>query len=135
MPNHLHVIIALNNSVQSLNTIISNGKRFMAYEIVTRLEKQGSFKILSELSKGLTISEKRKGQLHKVFKPSFDVKICETYEFIRQKLDYVHNNPCSKKWMLIEEPIKYKHSSVRFYEEYNENMKSKLTSYKEIFCS
>jgi REP element-mobilizing transposase RayT len=40
MPNHLHVIIAINNSSQALNTVVSNGKRFMAYEIVARLEKQ-----------------------------------------------------------------------------------------------
>jgi len=48
MPNHLHAIIALNNSSQSLNTVISNGKRFIAYEIVARLEKQGNAMILDE---------------------------------------------------------------------------------------
>ena len=135
MPNHLHAIIALNNSIQSLNTIISNGKRFMAYDIVARLKKQNNVMMLSELSKGITIPEKRKGQLHKVFKSSFDVKICETYEFICQKLTYMHNNPCNKKWMLVDEPINYKHSSMRFYTEDIENKISKLTHYKEIFVN
>jgi len=31
MPNHLHVLIAIKNSTQSINTIVSNAKRFMAY--------------------------------------------------------------------------------------------------------
>lgn len=37
MPNHVHAIIHLNAS-NSLNKIISNGKRFMAYEIIKRLK-------------------------------------------------------------------------------------------------
>ena len=32
MPNHLHVLIGLKNSDQSINTIVSNAKRFIAYE-------------------------------------------------------------------------------------------------------
>jgi REP element-mobilizing transposase RayT len=35
MPNHLHVLIDF-SSAKSINTIVSNGKRFMAYTIVER---------------------------------------------------------------------------------------------------
>lgn len=34
MPNHLHVLIDFSASSKSVNTIVSNGKRFIAYEIV-----------------------------------------------------------------------------------------------------
>ena len=34
MPNHLHTLFHLPASKQSLNTIISNGKRFLAYDII-----------------------------------------------------------------------------------------------------
>ena len=34
MPNHLHALIAFRNTGQSINTIVGNGKRFMAYEII-----------------------------------------------------------------------------------------------------
>ena len=34
MPNHVHAIISFTESAQSINTIIGNGKRFMAYEII-----------------------------------------------------------------------------------------------------
>ena len=121
MPNHLHVIIALKNSNQTINTIVSNGKRFMAYEIVKRLEMQKANEILPELTKDVTLREQKKGQLHKVFEPSFDVKVCRSYDFITQKLEYIHNNPCSKKWMLAKEPVEYRYSSAKFYAEYNEH--------------
>lgn len=33
-----------------------------------------------------------------------------------QKLNYIHNNPVSKKWMLAKEPVDYSYSSANFYE-------------------
>jgi REP element-mobilizing transposase RayT len=129
MPNHVHAIIAIYSSKQSLNTILANGKRFMAYSIVKRLEILNEKKILLELSKDILPNEKKKGQLHKVFETSFDVKVCRTTNFIKQKLDYIHNNPCNKKWMLVNEPIEYRHSSMRYYSEYSESINSKLTNY------
>ena len=34
MPNHVHALFSFIETDQSINTIIGNGKRFMAYEIV-----------------------------------------------------------------------------------------------------
>jgi REP element-mobilizing transposase RayT len=39
MPNHLHCLIYLPKEAPELYKIISNAKRFMAYEIIKRLEK------------------------------------------------------------------------------------------------
>jgi len=33
MPNHIHTLIAFRNTGQAINTIVGNGKRFIAYEI------------------------------------------------------------------------------------------------------
>ena len=38
MPNHVHLLLSFINTKQSINTIVGNGKRFMAYEIIQRLE-------------------------------------------------------------------------------------------------
>ena len=38
--------------------------------------------------------EKLKGKLHEFFEPSFDWKMCDTENFVDQKLDYIHENPC-----------------------------------------
>jgi REP element-mobilizing transposase RayT len=46
MPNHLHALIDFSLSEKNINTIVSNGKRFMAYEIVKRLQEQNNEEIL-----------------------------------------------------------------------------------------
>jgi hypothetical protein len=38
MPNHVHAILFFPTTNYNANTIISNAKRFMAYEIVNRLK-------------------------------------------------------------------------------------------------
>jgi hypothetical protein len=40
MPNHIHCILYFPKAGFNINTILSNAKRFMAYEIVNRVEKQ-----------------------------------------------------------------------------------------------
>ena len=50
MPNHVHLLISFINAKQSINTIIGNGKRFMAYEIIKRLEVNNEVGLLQQLS-------------------------------------------------------------------------------------
>jgi hypothetical protein len=42
--------------------------------------------------------------LHEVFEASFDIKECDSFEFIKQKLNYMHFNPCAGKWNLADMP-------------------------------
>jgi len=44
------------------------------------------------------------------------IKECFTRNFLLQKLDYIHQNPCQPKWELAELPEKYLWSSASFYE-------------------
>ena len=46
MPNHLHVILYFPEPGYKLNTIIGNAKRFMAYEIIKRLEEMKRIDLL-----------------------------------------------------------------------------------------
>jgi len=101
---------------KSLNTIIGNAKRFMAYEIIKRLEENKEEKLLDLLHGGVKKREAKKGQIHKVFEDSFDAKDCHSEEFIFQKLQYIHFNPVSKKWNLVNDFTNYEHSSASFYE-------------------
>jgi REP element-mobilizing transposase RayT len=116
MPNHFHAIIHLPDEDSSLNKIVSNGKRFMAYEIIKRLQAQDAKPILEQLSLGVNNTNRAKGQQHRVFEVSFDAKHLESYWFIAQKLDYIHHNPVSGKWQLVREFTDYEHSSASFYE-------------------
>jgi hypothetical protein len=78
MPSHVHAIIAFSNTGKSINGIVSNGKRFIAYDLITRLQQQSSGLILSELSASLNNTERKDGKLHNVFETSFDWKACLT---------------------------------------------------------
>ena len=116
MPNHLHALLHFPEMLQSLNTTIGNAKRFLAYEIIKRLEEKKAIDLLDILHAGVKKSERKKGQIHKVFEDSFDAKECHSEKFILQKLDYMHRNPVSKKWQLVNDFVDYEHSSVSFYE-------------------
>jgi REP element-mobilizing transposase RayT len=115
MPNHVHVLIDFVKSTKKINTIIGDGKRFMAYEIISRLEKADDTGTLQQLEKAVSAEDKNKGKKHEVWKESFDWKYCETINFAYQKLLYMHNNPCAGKWKLVEGITKYEHSSARYY--------------------
>ena len=116
MPNHVHIMLYFPEMKKPLNTVIGNGKRFMAYEIIKRLEASNESALLQRLAAGVKEREKKKGQLHKVFEDSFDAKQCMSKEFIYQKLDYIHHNPTSGKRMLAKDFLSYEHSSASFYE-------------------
>ncbi|MDQ6755915.1 MAG: hypothetical protein M3004_03180 [Bacteroidota bacterium] len=117
MPNHVHCILYFPETGFNLNKIISNGKRFMAYEIINRLENANDIQALKILHDALTGRERKKNQLHKVFKDSFDAKAIFSEKFLIQKLNYIHNNPVSGKWKLAKDFVSYEHSSASFYEE------------------
>ena len=113
MPSHVHTIIASSNTGKSINSIVSNGKRFMAYDLIEKLNQQNRHLILQELSTSLNSTEIKEGKQHSVFETSFDWKECRTEKFIQQKLDYIHLNPCKAK--LVELPEQYEYSSAKYY--------------------
>ena len=133
MPNHVHLILKLPDSVNSLNTILSNGKRFMAYELIKMLTEREELSLLHLLSNGCSDKEKAKGQKHKVFEPSFDAKPVYTSEFLHQKLDYIHNNPVIGKWNLCTEFTDYPHSSAAFYYDNKPHPFIDILNYSEVF--
>ena len=65
-------ISRIQDTPQSINTIIGNGKRFMSYEIVKRLEKLNRLDLLNQLGSLVNKMDKSRGKLHEVFEPSFD---------------------------------------------------------------
>jgi len=115
MPNHLHVIIAFRDTKESINKIIGNGKRFIAYQLIELLRQKDQVNLLIQLASAVSTRDARKGQMHRVFMRSFDIKECKTLYFIRQKADYIHQNPCRKTTLDYQSPEAYPHSSARYY--------------------
>ena len=83
MPNHLHALIEFRNTEGvSINKIVGNGKRFMAYALVSKLEQLNKQDVLAELSSYVNETERQRDKLHEVFEPSFEWKECKTQKFI-----------------------------------------------------
>ena len=111
MPNHLHVLMYITHKSPKLSVLIQNAKRFMAYEIINLLAKEGKITLVEyfEIS-----SDKRKAK-HEVFQPRYDSLLIQTEKMFRQKLNYIHNNPGQEKWDLADKPEGYKYSSAANY--------------------
>ena len=115
MPNHVHVMISFADTGQSINMIVGNGKRFMAYDIIKRLTENNEHELLNLLSESVEAIRKANNKKHEVWELSFDWKVCNSNTFIQQKLDYILMNPCKGKWNLCAKSEDFKHSSAKFY--------------------
>ena len=40
---------------------------------------------------------------HKVFEKSFNAKECQSIKFFLEKIKYIHHNPVSKRWRLVND--------------------------------
>ena len=101
---------------EPIDKILGNGKRFMAYEIVSRLNQLGREDLVELMKSSVKESSKVRNKRQEVFETSFDCKEVVTEKFIRQKLNYMHKNPVSGKWKLVEDYLEYQYSSTRFYD-------------------
>ena len=117
MPNHFHGLLHIPEQCdKSLNQLVSNGKRFLAYEIVKLLEESNQVEVLNLLQQSVTGMERAKNKKHQIFRPSFDAKECFDRGMFETKLDYIHFNPVCGKWRLVDDYADYPHSSAGYYE-------------------
>ena len=137
MPNHLHLLIFVNEN-ESINKLLANGKRFLAYEIVKRLELQKQHEILAQLQLAVTAKEKERQKKHRLFEVSPGIKPCYTEKFLLQKLNHpprrtsIHNNPIMPKWKLASHPEEYFHSGACFYILNNYHQFIRVTHWKDV---
>ena len=132
MPNHIHVLIAFRNTQGvSINSMIGEGKRFMSYGIVRRLMEKNEEEVLARLTALVNATDRKRGKRHEVFEPSFDWQDCRSNNFIKQKLDYIHANPCRGIWNLVNEETEYIHSSAKYYETGKQGIYA-VTKYTEL---
>ena len=111
MPNHVYALIGFSNTGQSIYTVVGNGKRFIAYEIIKRLKVQEDDALLHQLHFSVESKDLERNKKQEVWKDSFDWEECRTNQYMQQKLDYLHDNPCKEKRSLATAPVEYEHSS------------------------
>ena len=130
MPNHVHFLVRVPQG-GAINTMLGNGKRFIAYDIVARLHAAEHHGTLATLQEGVRPSDSARGQKHRVFETSTDLIECFDGKMIEQKLRYMHANPVSKKWRLAADAVDYPHSSFAFYVK-GDARHAPLTPYQEF---
>ena len=106
MPNHIHLIWQLNRQ-NGKETAKGSFMKFTAHEFKKYLHLEGgleSYKVNAS-NKSYEFWQR----------DSLGIEIWSR-EVARQKLDYIHANPVSGKWLLSGDDISYYYSSSRFYE-------------------
>ena len=109
MPNHLHLILEMNNM---------NGKelphasflKFTAHEF-KKILQSGAYNVNLNLFR--VDCQSREYQFWQ--RDSLPIELYSR-NVIEQKLDYIHGNPLQEHWNLCNDIVDYKYSSAEFYE-------------------
>ena len=106
MPNHIHLIWQ-QNSANGKETPKGSFMKFTAHKFKEYLKLEGgleSYKV-NALNKSYEFWQR----------DSLGIEIWSR-EVAKQKLEYIHCNPVSGKWLLAKDDLSYYYSSARFYE-------------------
>lgn len=106
MPNHIHIIWK-QNKLNGKETPQGSFLKYTAHEFLKTL-KINNQSYLYEVN----VANKK----HEIWqRDSLSIEIYSRSVAI-QKLNYIHCNPISKKWLLAKDDLSYYFSSARFYE-------------------
>ncbi len=110
MPNHLHWI-PLPLNPYTINDNIRTFASYTAHEILsTAKENNHDYNLKA-------FGENAKTGKHNRIWLDFQAKNIANERFLRQKLEYIHNNPTTKEWFSYKSRSRYKYSSACFYDE------------------
>lgn len=135
MPSHLHWIIKLDERRRDISRVVGDFKSYIAHEILDGLktEKKGVHLSLHPLFSDnpnvniespssllmyfKQLAHNDSDQDHRFWQRNSDIKLIETYSFLKQKLNYIHYNPVRGKWNITKDPLEYPFSSCRYYQD------------------
>jgi len=111
MPNHTHFIGQFRKD-DPLADVMRDFKRQASDRILRQIKAEERTNLLEALANKVTRPDK---QHHKIWDDDYIAKDVFSIEFLQQKMDYIHHNPCQPHWHLSEVPETYIWSSARFY--------------------
>jgi len=109
MANHFHMIVKRAED-KTISEIVGNLKRYTARQI-GRLDAGPDIQETICRARRATARESGKGSA--LWKPRFDSLVISSEDILRQKIEYIHNNPVRKG--LVEEPWQWRYSSASAY--------------------
>ena len=113
MSNHIHLLCKATDGF-ILSDVIRDFKKFTSKKIIETIinESESRREWMIDYFKKACQHLKREQQ-YKVWQDGYHAEIVETNWFIKQKVDYIHNNPVKEK--IVTLPEDYYFSSARNY--------------------
>ena len=110
MPNHVHLVVQCTAS-DTLAAVLRDFKKHTAERLARQFRAHRNREILDTLAE----HGRARKQRYKVWEDGYDARDVFSPDFLRQKMTYIHNNPCQPHWHLVERPEDYVWSSARHY--------------------
>ena len=109
MPSHLHTIV---KPIEiDIGVFLQNFGSYTAHAILKQLRVDHHDTLLHYFHE---LRRDRRHQ-HSIWQ-DIQAKNIYSIEFLRQKLEYIHNNPVDKEWSLASNRADYNYSSASFYD-------------------
>jgi len=111
MPNHIHLLLRCSQPYTA-SDVTRELKKATSNLILRQFESEGNTKALHFFSAAVKPGQKKE---HAVWEAEYQATNVYSPDFLRQKLNYIHENPLQTHWQLAERPEDYVWSSARFY--------------------
>ena len=109
MPSHIHMILKPEDG--TIGDVLRDFGSYTAHAILHELRRDKMHDLL------LFFHEQRRDARHEhSIWQAIQAKNIYSHTFLSQKMDYIHSNPVSKKWKLVNDQAEYKYSSACFYD-------------------
>ncbi|HZY10660.1 MAG TPA: transposase [Bacteroidota bacterium] len=107
MENHLHLITSSND----LRKEIGDFKSYTARKIIDYLKEKKSHHYLKKLKESKL--KHKSDRTYQVWQEGSHPEMIQGLEMMRQKADYIHNNPVRRGY--VDDPCHWRYSSARNY--------------------
>jgi putative transposase len=109
MPSHLRMISK--PIEQTIGDLVQDFGSFTAHSILNRLREDNK----EDLLEFFRFERRDARHKHSIWQ-DIQAKNIFSKDFLRQKLEYIHNNPCAKEWRLVKDRADYRLSSASYYD-------------------
>ena len=112
MPNHIHFIIRIPLSM-TIESLLARFHSFTSHEIVNYLQRIKDKRLLDLFHRAAVNHKPDRNYL--LWEDSV-VRVIESRNVFLELVEYMHNNPLSRKWRLAQIRTDYPYSSACYYD-------------------
>ena len=106
---HLHAVIKPENA--PIGDILQQFGSFTSHEILKKLRENHQTELLGIFHQG----RRDKRHEHSIWQ-DIQAKNIYSMNFLWQKMEYIHQNPATKNWELVEDRVDYVYFSAGYYD-------------------